>query len=446
MKLVESQTVELKINFVDGIKKEIIAFANSIGGIIYVGIDDNGTVQGINENDVNSMELKIFNWLRDGIERNLTNFVKTELKVIDGKYVFLIKIDSATQKPYFLSDKGPKPSGVYIRVGNSIRQATFEEILQMQLESANINFELTRSPVQNLTFSYIADKFKAKNIEFCESKYKTLNFIGIEGDYTYAAYLFSDQNELEIKCGKYIGIDRVEFESKKEFKGSILKQTDNILDYLNILNEVTVKFDGSPQRIEIPNYPKTALREAILNAMIHRDYMPTSNIKLEFFDDRLEITSPGTLLKGLSIEEVLNGTSKLRNPSITKVFEMLDYVEAYGTGFKRIFDAYSKFEMIPEIIPMSNFFRIIMPNIKYDKYDGLNVGLSVGLNVGLNDLQHKIVLLMKDNPFITQKEIAIKLEISTRSVERNVAELKLKNIIIKKGSKKNGMWCIIAKS
>ena len=90
MKLIESQNIELKSTFTDGIKKEIIAFANAHGGTIYVGIDDNGTVQGIKEEELNQIELKVYNWLREGIERNLTSFVKTEIKTIEGRYVFLM--------------------------------------------------------------------------------------------------------------------------------------------------------------------------------------------------------------------------------------------------------------------------------------------------------------------------------------------------------------------
>ena len=217
---------------------------------------------------------------------------------------------------------------------------------------------------------------------------------------------------------------------------------------------MSVKFDGSPQRIEIPNYPKLALREVILNAVIHRDYMPASNVKLEFFDDRFEITSPGTLLKGLSLNEILSGASKLRNPSIAKVFEILEYIEAYGTGFKKIFDLYKKFNMRPEIVVLPNFFRVVMPNIKYNdvKNIGLNVPANVPANVpvnvpvnvpaNLNATEIKILELINSNPNITQKELAQKVNLTEKTIKRNTNKLKEKGILERVGADKNGYWKI----
>jgi len=172
---------------------------------------------------------------------------------------------------------------------------------------------------------------------------------------------------------------------------------------------------------------------------MNKYYMPNSNVKLEFFEDRFEITSLGTLLKGLTIEDVLTGTSKLRNPSIAKIFEMLEYIEAYGTGFKRIFDLYKKFNMKPEIVVLPNFFRVVMPNIKYNKNE------DVGLNVGLNELQNKIIAIIKNNCLVTQREIALELGVNIRTVERSVKELKEKGVLIKEGSKKKGKWLVIEK-
>lgn len=141
-----------------------------------------------------------------------------------------------------------------------------------------------------------------------------------------------------------------------------------------------------------------------------------------------------SLLKGLTLEDILTGTSKLRNPGITRIFEMLDYVESYGTGFKRIFDLYEKFNLKPQIVVLPNFFRVVMPNIKYKE--------NVGLNVGLNSLQNAILSLIKNNSQITQKEMANQLNVTSRTIERNVSELKNKGILNKSRSKNKGEWII----
>jgi len=137
-----------------------------------------------------------------------------------------------------------------------------------------------------------------------------------------------------------------------------------------------------------------------------------------------------SLLKGLTLEDILTGTSKLRNPGITRIFEMLDYVESYGTRFKRIFDLYEKFNLKPQIVVLPNFFRVVMPNIKYKE------------NVGLNSLQNAILSLIKNNFQITQKEMANQLNVTSRTIERNVSELKNKGILNKSRSKKKGEWII----
>lgn len=287
----ETSTVELKSQFVDDIKQEIIAFANSNGGDIYVGIDDNSNIVGIKDYD--KCDLKVSGYLRDGIYPNLTNYVKTTLESIDGHDVMVIHIKEGSQKPYFDSTKGPKPSGVYIRVGNSKRQATYDEIIDMQIKSRIGSFENIESKRQVLTFSYLRDKFTSLEMSLNDEKLKALKLLNEDGKYNFAGFLFSDQNDISVKVGIYNGTSKVDIITKKDFDGCLVKQVDYVMDYVNLLNYTKMIFPkGKPEREDISSYPEISIRESLLNAICHRQYNYNGNVMLEFYDDRLEITSP----------------------------------------------------------------------------------------------------------------------------------------------------------
>ena len=204
----ESETIELKQELNKNIKKEIVAFANSKGGTIYIGITDDGKIKGLDniDDDIESLS----GMIRDGIVRNLTTYTNIEPKNVDGKDIIELHITSAPEKPYYLADKGLKPSGVYIRHGSSSIQASDEIIRKMMIESSERNFEEEISKEQNLTFNYAKTIFDSKKIEFSENKYKSLKMI-TDGKYNNLALLLSDQNPYTIKCAIFQGTNKTIF-------------------------------------------------------------------------------------------------------------------------------------------------------------------------------------------------------------------------------------------
>lgn len=359
---IENEYIELKRELTSDIKKEIIAFANTNGGTIYVGIDYKGKIVGLN-NPAKNLEA-ISGMIREGIKPDLTLLTKIYIEKIENKDVLIINISEGLNKPYYLADKGMKTNGVFVRHGSNNTPITDENIRKMLLENNNNSFEKSVSKVQTLDLDYTYQVFKKKEIEIDETKRKTLNIVNLDNLYTNLALLLSNECPFTIKCAIYNGIDKTEFKDRKEFNGSVLKQMADVFEYLDMFNRTSGKIFGL-DRVDIKDYPDYAIRETILNAIIHRDYNFQGSILIHLFDDRMEVLSLGGLVKGLSLNDILMGVSEPRNPSLANIFFRLKYVESFGTGINRIINSYEKFNKLPQLKESDNGFLVILPNINY---------------------------------------------------------------------------------
>ncbi len=436
MVYIESEIIELKSIINDDLKTEIIAFLNSyLGGTIFVGIHDDGSISELSpvEKDIN--ESKIINWIRDeAIYPNCSEFINIKYNE-DG--VLAISIIPGDDKPYYLKEKGPKPSGVYIRYGRNKSQASKEEIIRMIMESNNVFYEEMASDIQDLSFNTLKLKFEEKKLDFNNFKMVTSGFVKNE-KYTNLAFIFSDQYDVETKIGVYFGLDRAIFKSKKEIGGSIIKQIDKTLEYYNLCNETRIEIDGSPMRKEYTSYHNKAIREAILNCYCHRDYNKRSNIKIEFFEDRCEIISPGGFYGGLTLEDALNGIQSFRNKYLVKLLHKLGYIENYSSGLNRIFKEYEKNIEKPIVLTSLNMFKITFPNLNYQPVNCFDGTLNGTLN-GTLKIEALLLKLIKENNKITRKELARLLGVSIRTLQRiinNTPNIKYE------GTGKSGHWTI----
>ena len=197
----ENLNIEYKREFIDDIKNEIIAFLNTSGGKIFVGINNDKTTYKIFDAiERDQIDLKIGNWMEDAIYPSTFGLVKHSF---DDNGILIIQVLEGTNKPYYLKEKGPKPSGVYKRVGSSKRKATEEEILKMILDSKRYVYETDISEEQNLTFKYLTNVFDEKKISFTAREQISLGLIDKNGKYTNLAYLLSDQSNLVVKLAEY---------------------------------------------------------------------------------------------------------------------------------------------------------------------------------------------------------------------------------------------------
>lgn len=265
----ESSRLELKEIINNDFKKEIIAFANTDGGEIYVGVAKDGTVVGV-ENSERDME-RISSMIHDGIHPDLIPFTTIETIKIDAKQLIHVTVSRGGRPPYHLTDKGLKPSGVYVRHGVVSVPASEEMIRDMIRQSDGLTYDRVRSMNQDLTFQFAEYYFKEKKVSFTEENKRTLGLTDSDGYYTNTALLLSDQCEHSIKCAVFEGTDKTRFKTRREFYGSVFKQLENVYEYISLINNVHADFIGL-ERVEHFDYPEYAIREALLNAIVHRDY------------------------------------------------------------------------------------------------------------------------------------------------------------------------------
>ena len=423
----EDQKTELKVELTKDIKKEVVAFANSNDGTIYIGIDDNGNIIGLTnaEKDLEALS----GMIREGICSDLTLYTKIYIKNIGNKDIIIVKVSEAPNKPYYLTEKGLKSSGVYLRHGNVSVQASEEVIKKMLLESNSSSFENNISNNQDLHFEYLKEVFRKHNIEINDNKFKSLNITNLNGQYTNLGLLLSDECPYSIKCAIFNGNNKIEFKDRKEFTGSVLKQVNDTYEYLDLYNRTKGKIIGL-ERQDIRDYPEYALRESLLNAVIHRDYNFTGSILISLFDDHYEITSLGGLVKGISIKDLYAGVSESRNPNLANIFYRLRYVESFGTGIGRILESYQEYEKKPLILDSDNAFKVTLFNVNYiDEYVKV-------LPSNLTQEEQIIKYLEKNNK-INRLTVEALLEVSKTRANDILNKMINDNVLIQTGSGKN---------
>ena len=359
----ESTTVELKREINADFQKEIVAFANTDGGDIYIGLEKDGAVVGVDNPD--EVMAQVGNMIRDGIKPDLTAYTSINTIVDSGKNIIRVAVLRGTKRPYHLSEKGLKPGGVFVRHGVSSVPATDEVIRSLLRDSDGVVFDKSRSLNQELSFMYACNYFNDKNIGFNDVNKRTLGIIDGDGYYTNAAFLLSDQCTFDIKCAVYDGVGKMKFKTRKEFTGSVLKQADDAHEFISINNNLNSTFVGL-KRVDHPDYPDFALREALLNAIIHRDYDYSGSIIVNIFNDRIEFISLGGLVKGITLEDILGGVSLPRNSIVASIFYRLELIEAYGTGIQRIFESYGTSVRKPVFRPAPASFIVTLPKTTDD--------------------------------------------------------------------------------
>ncbi len=354
----ESERIEYKSQMVDDIYKEVIAFANTNGGIIYIGIDDKGNLTGID--DVDETYTRLTNGIRDAIQPDVTMFVRY---VLQENKVIRIEVGEGSYKPYYLKSKGMKPTGVYIRQGASSVQASPDQIRRMIKDSDGDIFEEMRTVTQELSFDEAAHAFDRYKVNFSEEKYIALGLRNIHDDqYTNLALILSDQCPHTTKIAVFGDDTNTTFKDAKEFGGSIFKQLDDSYAYLSLCNRTSATFKGL-ERVEKSDYPEEALREALLNAIVHRDYSYSGSIIININNSCMEFISIGGLLPGLSADDIRSGISQPRNRKLAEVFHRLKLIESYGTGIRKIYALYKACAAQPRIEVTPNTFKLVLPNM-----------------------------------------------------------------------------------
>jgi len=361
----EGITKEFKREYTDDIKKTVIAFANTNGGEIWIGVADDSTVVGVTHPDATI--LQVTNAIRDSIKPDITMHTLCEIRRIEGKNIVVIHVQRGTACPYYLTGKGIRPEGVYVRQGASTAPATESAILKMIKDTGGDSFETTRSLLQELTFEQAEKSFQEENIKFGAEQKRTLGLIGQDGSFSNLGLLLSDQCTHTIKAAVFEGNSKKVFKARSEFSGSLLKQLDDSYFYLDQFNYTRAELAGL-KRMDMRNYPPQAIREALLNSVVHRDYSYSGSTLISIYEDRIEFVSLGGLPKGISFSDLMLGVSVLRNNHLADIFYRLHLIEAYGTGVPKIMEYYREYTLQPSIEVSDNAFKITLPNTNYNRH------------------------------------------------------------------------------
>ena len=410
--MLEGKNREFKRQYTDDIKYAVLAFANTEGGTLYIGINDDGSVEGVENPD--AVMLQVMNMIRDNIRPDITVAVDCSTELMENKHVVVLIIQRGVARPYYLANKGIRPAGVYVRQGASSVPASETAILQMIKESSGDVYEEARSLNQNLTFKEAEAYFAKKHLQFGDAQKRTLQLISADGTYSNLGMLLSDQCISIIKLAVFEGSKKTVFHDRKELSGSLFKQLEDAYAYINQFNYTRSEFPGL-ERVDTRDYPPEAVREALLNAVIHREYGIGGPTLISIFDDRIEFVTIGGLVKGLSLADIKLGVSMLRNKNLANVFYRLHLIEAYGTGLLKIDECYADCAVKPQLLATDNAFKLVLPNINFAAKRVKNYSLAdESKTASKKEERYQIVLeLARQNSLVTRSMIEKALHVST---------------------------------
>lgn len=448
----ESYRTEFKESLSDSLEKAVVAFLNSReGGVIFIGIDDDGITQGVENTD--AVQLQIKDRLKNNIHPTCMGLFDIIGEEIDSKDVVKIIVASGPEKPYYIKKQGMSEKGCFIRIGTSAEPMPQRMIEQLFAKRTRNSIGKIRSNQQKLKFEQLKIYYEESGKKLNEQFAANLGLLNEDGAFNYVAFLMSDNNTISIKVAKYNGQTRVNLIENNEYGySSIIKATKQVLDKIELENKTRTRITSS-KRIDTRLWDAIALREAIINALVHNDYSHEAVPKVEIFDDRIEITSAGGLPEQLSREEFFQGFSIPRNQEIMRIFKDLGMVEHLGSGIPRILKAYSEkcFQFT------ENFLRMTFPNewnIAEEANQEINLGGGtiggqkggiiggiIGGTIELTERQSEILdLIGKDNK-ISVRSIANLLNINRSAVQVHIEILKQKGALNRIGGTR-GYWIV----
>lgn len=359
------------------------------------------------------------------------------------------------ERPYYLKKYGMTPNGCYTRIGTQASPMTQNMIDGFFSRRILNTLHNVVSPNQELTFTQLKIYYQEKGYDAAGSYFlKNLDLFTEDGKYNYAAYLMADHNGTSIKVARFRGTEKLDIVERNEFgRCCLIKSALNVLERLNVANTTVVRVGGKAQRKEIRLIDPAALREAVLNAIIHNDYINGAYPVFEIYDDRIEIISSGGLPVGLSEKEFFAGRSLPRNKELMRIFSDMDLCEQLGSGMKKILRIYPqsvfsvsehfidvRFDYAEEamkILREQNQADNQKPNVSDDR---INDRINVIINGRITEIERNIMELISEQPNATTDMFCQKTGKTARTVSRALKSLQEKGYLKRIGSRKSGVW------
>ncbi len=424
---------------VSDLDREMIAFANGSGGRIFLGISDDGNIKGIS----------IDNGLRSRIQ-DIANNCDPAVKIILEEFnnILVIHVREGVDKPYRCA------SGFYTRTGPNAQKLSRDQIVAFIQAEGKVRYdELMKNDItmSDIDQDKMARFLKLSGISPVLDKpllYKNLDIGELQDGRVYfnnLAVLFFSKNLNDIyyhtvvTCALYQGTQKAVVLDRKDFNSDLISNVDLAMNFIKQYLPVRYEFTGELAHKDIPQLPYEALREALLNAVVHRDYFEKgANVMVEIYEDRIEITNPGGLVKGLT-PETFGQISMLRNPGIANIFQRIDYIEKMGTGIERIRRALREANSSEVKYDFSTIYvRAIFPRV----LEKVPERVLEKVPEKLTDNQTIILELLANMPYTTIPELSISIGISERKIRENISKLKDRALLQRIGPDKGGYWSV----
>ena len=426
----ETNRIEYNRELNDRFERAVVSFLNySGGGEILVGVDDDGSAFGVT--DADTVQLQIVDRIRNNIRPQTLGLFDVVLTQIDCKDVIRIIVSCGQQRPYYIRKYGMSEKGCFIRVGSSAQPMSEQMMEELLAKRQQITLQSMLSPRQNLTFKQLCIYYEEKNLEPTEQFIESLDLRQSSGEYNYAAYLLADENGVSVKVAVYAGTDKVDLLETREYGNRcLITATNRILDRLDSENRTYAKITAK-NRLEKERVNSIALKEVVINAIVHNDY--TKGVPLvEIYADRIVVTSCGGLVADLSEEDFFKCRSMPRNRELMRVFRDMELVEQIGSGMSRILKAYDRsiFELSPSFTVVTfPFEEAFIPQ------NGMINGKIIGKINSVLDI-------LKYNPKATIPDLMEATGKGQRTISRELKEYQEAGLLRREGSRKTGHWVV----
>ncbi|MDO4936427.1 MAG: putative DNA binding domain-containing protein [Sutterellaceae bacterium] len=357
----ENTRTEWKREFVPELKKTFTAFANTDGGTVLIGVDNSGKLIGLSDPD--DVLQKVVNTIRDNIRPELAQYFYADIEVIEGKAIVKVEIQKGSHRPYYILGKGIRPEGVFVRKGSESVSASSNEILELIKTASGHDYEKNTSFEQELSFHQAEATFSSFGKNLTEVECKTLGLVNDHGVYTNLGLLISDQCPFSLKVAAFqknpqTGTDT--FSSREEFTGSLLAQIEQFEDWFDRINTRKSVIIGF-KRHDFRSYHPESFREAVVNALVHRDYAFTGSTIVNIYNSQAEVISIGGLVEGLNSDDIQLGISRPRNIGLATIFNKLHLTEGWGYGIRSINAAYANNTRKPQFLQSTHGFKVVLP-------------------------------------------------------------------------------------
>lgn len=457
MEFVETEKVELKRKYTEAIEKEIVAFLNTDGGTLYVGVEDDGTVVGVEK--IDETFKKISDVITDSILPSAKEYVQLGSKYLDGKIVIEIQIDKG-EGLFYIKRFGRSAQGCYRRIGTTCRAMSENEIEKAHSMVLNAKAKITsvRGDIQDPTFKFLKLLCSESGLSVNEQTFaQNFHLKNESGEWNKMSDLLCDKNDISIKVVRFAGPDKSsKIILRNEYGEKCLAVAmQRAFDYCaEVLNETRTEFNRGLRK-DIHLFDKDAFREVWFNACLHNNWVDGTPPAIYVFSNRIEVVSTGGLPSNLSREDFFAGVSKPVNDELAKILIRLNMVEQTGHGIPLVTRLYGK-----SVFEFLDFFIRVSIPFEYDVNDSHVINGEYGdvmllrqpqfryetgnkeVKLG-NKTRDNIISVLRDNPSLSKDSVAKIIGKSSKTVEWHIKKLVDEGLVRHVGANKNGHWEIL---